>query len=119
HGRPLHTSLVHVFPSSVQGFVLFGCVQVPALHTSFVHVFPSSVHGFVLFGCAHVPALHTSLVHVFPSSVQPVPSVTGACWQPSAGLHESIVQALVSAQFTGVCWQPVVGLHESTVQASL
>src|SRR6478735_7411331 len=119
HVPPLHTSFVHVLPSSAHGLVLFACVHAPPLHTSFVHVFPSSVHGFVLFACAHTPALQASLVHALPSSVHTVPSATGACWQPSVGLQLSVVHSLVSAQFTGACWQPVAGLHESVVHASL
>ena len=119
HVPPLQTSFVHVLPSSAQDAVLFGWVQAPAAQTSFVQTLLSSAHGFVLFGCAQAPALHTSFVQTLPSSPQVVPSATGACWQPVAGLHESVVHSLESAQFTATCWQPAAGLHESVVQASL
>src|SRR5438094_10275995 len=64
----------------------------------------------------HLPPLHLSLV------VQAFPSLHGAVlfvWtQPVAGLHESSVQGLPSAQLTGVCVQPPPPSDVSVVHAS-
>src|SRR4051812_28526450 len=62
-----------------------------------------------------MPALHTSLVHELPSSAQGL--VLLVCWQPTAELHASLVQALPSSQLTVLCWQPSVGSQLSAVQA--
>src|SRR2546427_495819 len=66
----------------------------------------------------HWPAaVHASnLVAALPSS-HTVPTATGVCAQPLAGLQESTVQVLPSSQFTGACVQPVAGSQASVVQA--
>src|SRR5438876_11014924 len=66
----------------------------------------------------HWPAaVHASnLVAALPSS-HTVPTATGVCAQPLAGLQESTVQVLPSPQFTGACVQPVAGSHAPVVPA--
>ena len=87
---PLHTSVVHTFPSSVQpvpfdwnpsaGHEALDPVHVSAASHSpaaFRHTDPAWPAGWV-----QVPLpLHTSVVHALPSSVQAVPFD----WNPSAG----------------------------------
>ncbi len=109
-------------------------VQVPATHVSFcVHAFPSlhavpavagawahawvftsqesTVHGLPSLQSFPTVAWHCPLVQALadeqslPSS-QVVPLVTFACAQPLAGLHESVVQTLLSSQETAApAWQ--------------
>ncbi len=159
----LHESVVHTFPSSQLG-------AGPPTHappeqaSPVVHAFPS-LHGPGTLAWAHpVAGMHESAVHTFASSqlgagppthtpaaqaspvVHALPSLHGAvlfaCWQPEAGLHESVVHTFPSSQLgagppthtppeqaspvvhalpslhepvTFVCAQPVAGTHESAV----
>jgi hypothetical protein len=88
-------------------------VHVPALQTSAVQALPSSAHGFVLFVNTQPTAgLQESVVQALLSE-----QLSGMKPQPVAGSHESTVQALASEQVMGVTVQPVSGLQASAVQA--
>jgi hypothetical protein len=119
-------------------------IQTPPEQTSPVVQALLSEHGAVLLVKTQAPVagLHESSVQTLlslhtvgapdtqtpPEQVSPVVqallsehgAVLSVKTQPVAGLHESVVQTLLSLQTIGVLTQaPVEGLHESAVQALL
>jgi hypothetical protein len=125
HAPRLHTSFVHVLPSSLQAAELLVNVHpLVGSHESFVHGL-SSLHTSAV-PAVQVPAWQVSVpLHALPS-LHTVPLVAGAYWHMPP-LHVSVVQALPSLHWLlflhavhplrAVCWQ-VPSLQVSVVQAS-
>jgi hypothetical protein len=94
---PPHVSAaVQALPSLHAAVLFVNTHPVAGLHVSVVHTFPS-LHTIA------VPALHRPPPHVSPD-VHALPSLQAAVLfvntHPVAGLHESVVQALLSLQTT-------------------
>jgi hypothetical protein len=135
-----HESAVHELPSSMAGGVpamhmplalhvswpsqtVASSQAVPAFtgvcvtpvvgaHESAVHGLPSVVVGGVP-AMQLPPALHVSCpLHTVASS-QAVPVVTGVCFTPAIGSHESAVQGLPSSVATGLPGVQLPTLHTS------
>jgi hypothetical protein len=97
--EPLHVSApLHAFPSLQESpAARFTCTTPTVeMQVSLVHGLPSSTVGGVPGRHAPSPLQVSAPLHAFPS-LHEVPADKGACITPRMGLHESLVQGLLSS----------------------